>query len=422
MKLRKHTNPNEFVKYWHNNEEIEISEYKFREDDLRGAWVSNVANIDTPRGLGIDEYKKALDRIIETAASYNMNALIFQVRPTNDAYYPSKLNPWSKFITGVEDQDPGFDVLQYVIDEAGKHGIRIHAWMNPYRVGIETIDKYGSKEAYLETLSEKNFARRHPEHTILDGANKVILSPSHPEVIEFVTDTIMEVVNNYDIDGVHIDDYFYPYAKISEDLEKEDYLKYRECECQSFDDFRRANVDRMIKSIHDAMKNSLNKKGKKIEFGISPFAIYRTHISIDPEKGWEKGSYHSKGALQCYHELYSDIYRWMKEGWIDYVVPQVYFPFERADVTYHDITLWWANITKETNTKLYTGNAIYQMGVQDKPEWSNPNEIKNQLMFNSNFENVKGSIFFTFKDFFEGENEIKNKALATIKELWNQNK
>ena len=416
MKLKKFNMPEENVKYWHNNEEIDIPEFKYRDDDLRAAWVSNVVNIDTPRGLSQEDYKKALDRIIDTAASYNMNALIFQVRPTNDAYYPSKLNPWSRFITGTEDGDPGFDVLQYVIEEAGKRGIRIHAWMNPYRVAMESIEKYGSKEAYLQTLSPRNWARLHPEHTILDGLNKVILSPSHPEVIKFVTDTIMEVVNNYDVDGVHIDDYFYPYAKITDEAEREDYLKYRDYETQSLDDFRRANVDKMIKSICDAMKNSLNKKGNKIEFGISPFAIYRSHISIDPETGWEKGSYHSKGVLQCYRELYSDIYRWMKEGWIDYVVPQLYFPFERADVTYHDLTLWWANIAKETGTKLYTGNAIYQMGC-DKPEWQNPDEIKNQLSFNSNFENIKGSIFFTFRDFFEGENEIKNKALATIKEL-----
>ena len=420
MKLNKFTQPGENVRYWHNQEEIDIPEFKYNESDLRGAWVSNVANIDTPRGLPIEEYKAALDRIINKAAEYNMNALIFQVRPTNDAYYPSKLNPWSRFITGTEGQDPGFDVLEYVINEAGKKGIRIHAWMNPYRVGMKPIDEYGSKEAYLETLSENNWARLHPEHTILDGLNKVILSPSHPEVIKFVTDSIMEVVNNYDVDGVHIDDYFYPYAKIEEEKEMDDYLKYRDTPEQSFDDFRRSNVDKMIKSIHDAMKNSLNKKGNKIEFGISPFAIYRSNILIDPETGWEKGSFHSKGVLQCYLGLYSDIYRWMKEGWIDYVVPQLYFPFERPDVTYHDLTAWWAEISKETGTKLYTGNAIYQMGNPEKKEWQNPDEIKNQLSFNSNFENIKGSIFFTFRDFFEGENEIKNKALESLKALWCQ--
>lgn len=419
MKLKSFLKENENVKYLDNNEEIDIPNYVYHEDDIRGAWVSNVSNIDTPKCNDVEAYKESLKKIILTAASYNMNTLIFQVRPTNDAYYPSKLNPWSKYITGTEGKNPGFDVLQFVIDEAKKYNIRIHAWMNPYRVGTESIEKYGSKEAYLDTLSDTNFAKIHKEHTILDGANKVILSPSHKEVIKFVTDSIMEVVNNYDIDAVHIDDYFYPYAKIPYELEEEDYLKYRDFPTQTLDDFRRSNVNKMIKSVHDAMKNSFNKNNKKIEFGISPFAIYRTNIAIDPETGWEEGSYHSKEVLQCYHGLYSDVYKWMKEGWIDYVVPQVYFPFERDDVTYHDLTKWWANIAKKTNTKLYTGNAIYQMGNPEKAFWQNPEEIKNQLCFNSQFENIKGVIFFTFRDFFESDNEIKNKALKTIKELWN---
>lgn len=419
MKLKSFLKENENVKYLDNNEEIDIPNYVYHEDDIRGAWVSNVSNIDTPKCNDVEAYKESLKKIILTAASYNMNTLIFQVRPTNDAYYPSKLNPWSKHITGTEGKNPGFDVLQFVIDEAKKYNIRIHAWMNPYRVGTESIEKYGSKEAYLDTLSDTNFAKIHKEHTILDGTNKVILSPSHEEVIKFVTDSIMEVVNNYDIDAVHIDDYFYPYAKIPYELEEEDYLKYRDFPTQSLDDFRRSNVNKMIKSVHDAMKNSFNKNNKKIEFGISPFAIYRTNIAIDPETGWKEGSYHSKEVLQCYHGLYSDVYKWMKEGWIDYVVPQVYFPFERDDVTYHDLTKWWANIAKKTNTKLYTGNAIYQMGNPEKAFWQNPEEIKNQLCFNSQFENIKGVIFFTFRDFFESDNEIKNKALKAIKELWN---
>ena len=183
---------------------------------------------------------------------------------------------------------------------------------------------------YVQTLDDLNFAKRHPEHLVLDGANKVILAPSHPEVIKFVTDTIMEVVDNYDVEGVHIDDYFYPYAKIPFEREEQDYLKYRKSEEETFEDWRRRNVDMMIESIHEGLKKSFNKNNKKVLFGISPFAIYRTHSSIK-EGGWDKGSYNAEGGLQCYNELYSDVYKWMKENWIDYVVPQVYFSFERLD-------------------------------------------------------------------------------------------
>ena len=418
MKLKKN-HSKEYLKYWHNNEEINIPRYHFNKNDIRGVWVSNVANIDTPRGLPIDEYQAYLKDMIANIASYNFNTIIFQVRPCSDAYYPSKLNPWSRFITGEEGKDPGFDVLQFVIDEAKKYNIRVHAWMNPYRVAQVSLEKMEmTKEQYLETLHELNFARRHPEHTILDGAGKVILSPSHPEVIEFVTETIMEVVDNYDVEGVHIDDYFYPYAKIPEEAEQEDYLKYRDFEEQSFDDFRRSNVNKMIKSIHDAMKKSFDKNNRKVDFGISPFAIYRTHSSI-VEGGWDKGSYHSAGALQCYSELYSDIYLWMKEGWIDYVVPQMYFPFERKDVNYHDLTAWWANISKKTGTTLYIGQGLYQMGSNEV--WANPLEIDNQLRFNCQFDNIDGTIFFTYKDLIPGKNEVKDAGLETIKKrFWNK--
>ena len=417
MKLNKYQSE-ELVKYWDNGEPIEIPEYK-QKQEIRGVWVSNVANIDTPRGLPIDEYKAHLVKIIETVASYNMNTIIFQVRPTNDAYYPSKLNPWSRFITGVEGQDPGFDVLEFVINEAKKYGIRIHAWMNPYRVSTATLDNLNlTKEEYLNTLSENNFARLHPEHTILDGTNKVILSPAHPEVIDFVTKSIIEVADNYDVEGVHIDDYFYPYAKIPEELEHEDYIKYRISEDQSLDDFRRMNVDKMIENVHNELKKSFSKTNRKVTFGISPFAIYRTHSSI-VEGGWDKGSYNSAGALQCYSELYSDVYKWMKEGWIDYVVPQVYFPFERKDVTYHDLTKWWSERSKETNTTLYIGMGLYQMGSNEV--WANPLEIDNQLRFNCQFDNIDGTIFFTYKDLIPGQNEVKDAGLETIKKrFWNK--
>ncbi len=415
MKLNKY-NSEEFVRYWHNNEIVELPEYKFKEEDVRGVWVSNVVNIDTPKGLSIPEYKEYLINMIDNMASYKINTMIFQVRPNNDAYYPSKYNPWSRYITGVEGKDPGFDVLAFVIDEAKKRGIKVHAWMNPYRVSSASMDQIGkTKEEYLNELAELNWARRHPEHTILDGTNKIILAPSHPEVIDFVTKTIMEVVENYDVEGVHIDDYFYPYAKIPQELEQADYEKYRLNENQNFDDFRRMNVDKMIENVHNELKKSFSKSGKKVTFGISPFAIYRTHSSI-VEGGWDKGSYNAAGALQCYSELYSDVYKWMEEGWIDYVVPQVYFPFERKDVTYHDLTKWWSERCAETNTTLYIGMGLYQMGSNEV--WQNPKEIVNQLAYNCNHENVNGTIFFTYRDLVKGQNPIKDQALDELKKIW----
>lgn len=415
MELRKYQS-DELVKYWDTQEPINIPTYTFCENEVRGIWVSNVANIDTPKGLPKEEYQAYLKQMIKNIADFKLNTIIFQVRPNSDAYYESKLNPWSRYITGTEGKNPGFDVLAFVIAEAKKYGIKVHAWMNPYRISSTPLEQLNmTKEEYLNTLDELNFARRHPEHTILDGTNKIILSPSHPEVIDFVAETIMEVVNNYDVEGVHIDDYFYPYAKIPEELEHDDYIKYRKNSDQSLDDFRRMNVDKMIQKIHDELKKSFNKTDKKVLFGISPFAIYRTHSSI-VEGGWDKGSYNAPGALQCYSELYSDVYKWMQENWIDYVVPQVYFPFERKDVTYHDLTKWWSERAKETGTTLYIGMGLYQMGSNEV--WQNPKEIVNELMFNRNFDNIKGTIFFTYRDIVKGQNDIKDQALEEIKKLW----
>ena len=154
MKLKRYTP--EYLKYWHNKEEIDIPEYRFREDDVRGCWISNVANIDTPKGLSIEEYKNHLIGILDNMQSYNMNTAVFQVRPCNDAYYPSKLNPWSKYITGVQGKDPGFDVLEFFIQEAKKRGIKVHAWMNPYRVDIVDVRTVNmTKDEYLKSLNNK---------------------------------------------------------------------------------------------------------------------------------------------------------------------------------------------------------------------------------------------------------------------------
>ncbi len=418
MKLKKYQTE-EYVYYYGGKEVVDLPEYSYRESGVRGVWVSNVVNIDTPVMQDVESYKKYLKDMVANIASYNMNLIIFQVRPTNDAYYPSKLNPWSRFITGTEGKDPGFDVLGFVIEEAKKYNIEVHAWMNPYRVAMEPLEKMGlTKEEFLETLAPNNFARLNPEDTVLDGLNKLILKPASDKVIKFVTDTIMEVVENYDVTGVHIDDYFYPYAKIPRELEEEDYQKSLVLRPElSFEDWRRDNVNRMIESISQELKKSFDKTGKKVAFGISPFGIYRTNIALD-EKGWSEGSFHATGVCECYTSLFSDVYYWMEQKWIDYVVPQMYFPFERQDVNYHDLTAWWAKMAKKTGTTLYIGQGLYQVGSKDI--WNNPLEIDNQLRFNCLFDNIDGTILFTYHDLVPGRNEVKDEALVKLKEAWNK--
>ena len=175
MKLKDENN--QYLKYFHSQEEIEIPKYVFDENSMRACWIANVVNMDTPIMESIEQYQNELIKVLDTLKSYNMNTAIFHVRPCNDAYYPSKLNPWSKYITGVQGQDPGFDVLKFFIDEAKKRNISVHAWFNPYRVNTEDITTLNmTKDEYLDILAFNNFARLYKEHTILDGTNKIIYS------------------------------------------------------------------------------------------------------------------------------------------------------------------------------------------------------------------------------------------------------
>ena len=418
MKLHKYEK-RALVKFYDQKTAVEIPPFVANEKYVKGVWVSNVANIDTPIMQDVESYKEYLVKMIENIASYNINLIIFQARPLSDAYYESKLNPWSRYITGVEGKHPGFDVLAFVIEEAKKYGIEVHAWLNPYRVSHRSLDDLKmTKDEYLATLDDLNFAKRHPEDTILDGQNKIILRPASENVNQFMKATVEEIITNYDVTGIHIDDYFYPYAKVPYEQEKKDYLLKKGNSDLTLDDFRRQNVDKMIKEIHEVIVNN-NKGHRKVLFGISPFAIYRNNKQIDPN-GWEYGSYQSPHVCQCYNDLYSDVYKWMEEGWIDYVVPQVYFPFERKDVNYHDLTRWWVETSKRTKTTLYIGQGLYQMG--SNAFWRNPLEIDYQLRFNQQFAKIEGTIFFTYRDLVPGQNMVKDASIALLKARWNTKK
>ncbi len=418
------------IKYYGTDKEVLISDdYKEKDEELRGVWFSTVANIDIPKMTDTsvesqEKLKEYLQDVIKTLKEYHMNTIIFQVRPVNDALYDSALNPWSSVLTGKEGTNPGFDVFGYFMDEAKKNDIEVHAWINPYRAGRVNIKEANmTKEEFLETLAPTNFARLHPECTILTKENKLLLDPANEKVMEFVSDSIIEIASKYDIKAVHIDDYFYPYEDIADENEEE---KKKKAGFEKTSDFRRDNVNKMIKLIHD----KLQKLDKKVEFGISPFGIYRTNSkfyeSKDDEGAWELGSNNSSGCLTNYKGLYADIYKWMEEGWIDYVVPQNYFDMdstklddknnEKCLVRYADLADWWSWAAKKTNTKLYMGQAFYRYSKDGA--WANPEEIPNQLKYNQNLDNVLGTIFFTYKDFHRDDCESIIKGKELLKKLW----
>lgn len=414
-----------YVTYYDSDKFVEVGKYKERKEELRGVWFSTVGNIDIPKMESIEQYKEYLDGVIKKCKEFHLNTVVFQVRPTSDALYESKMNPWSSVITGVQGRDPGFDVFGYFVNEAKKNGITTHAWINPYRVsGVKLDDLRITKDEYLETLAPNNFARLRKDLVILSRDSKMILDPAREEVMEFVSDSVIEIASKYDIKAVHIDDYFYPYDPIRD---PDEYEKYKDSGYKTLSDFRRGNVDKMIEMIH----NKLAKLPKKVEFGISPFGILRTNSKyntkgIESDKFWEYGSNNHESCLSCYSELYADVYKWMENKWIDYVTPQNYFDFDNTkidkdgkeywQVKYADLADWWSWACQKTGCKLYMGQALYRYGGTNN--FQDIHEIPNQLRYNQTLPNVSGTMFFTYSSFTKLDNETLIKGREELKKLW----
>lgn len=411
------------ITYFQSDKEVMVNDYQERSEELRGIWFSTVGNIDLPQIEDVESYKAYLLGVIQKVKEYNFNTVVFQVRPTNDALYESDLAPWSRFVTGEEGKYPGFDIFEFFIEEAKKENITVHAWLNPYRVStVKFTDLKMTKDEYLNSLDPKNFARQRPDLVIETVLDKLILDPSSSEVQDFVANVAYEIAAKYDVKAIHMDDYFYPYEEIRDPNEQ---AKFEKSGFTKLGDFRRKNVDNLIKKMHDKLK----ELPRKVEFGISPFGIYRTnskYFTEASEAAWEKGSNNHFSCYNCYTGLFADVYLWMKEQWIDYIVPQNYFEldywmtakdgtlFER--VKYADLAEFWTRVSKETKIKLYMGQGLYRYSAEGN--WSNSEEIINQLKVNQNYDNVDGVVFFTYRDLVKTEPASLVEAREKLKKVW----
>lgn len=370
--------------------------------ELRGVWVATIWNLDMPVHTSQTQYKAEFNKILDTLEDYNMNAIFFQVRPNNDAMYESQLNPWSRFLTGTEGVNPGWDPLPWMIEESHKRGIEFHAWFNPFRV-------------FVAGLSTNNYASVHPEYVIYPGAaGNEILNPGEPAVRQHIIDTVMEVANKYDIDGVHFDDYFYPYGGLTYDKDAFQYNKYNPLEL-SVADWRRENVNDVVRRVKEGLTQVNKDNYKSIQFGISPFGVW-AHKSSN-----SLGSNTANG-VQSYFDLFADSLRWIKEEWIDYIIPQVYWEFTEPNAQYADVVKWWVDQVKGTNVNLYIGNSIYRYeenGWNSGP-WTDPYEIDHQLLYNSKFSEITGSVYFRYKYLVDETNSNLVNARNRIKQSFYQ--
>ena len=375
-------------------------------EEMRAVWVATVSNIDIRVAESEEDFKKQFINILETMKSFNMNALAFQIRPCNDAFYRSELNPWSEFLTGKQGKDPGWDPLAWMVEQCHERNIEFHAWLNPYRVSNKRVGThYETKEDLIDDLDPKNFARKRTDLVILDGRGAPILNPGEPEVKQFIYETIEEIVTNYPVDAIHFDDYFYPYADIG-DQDQKLYEQYRNGE-ETLADWRRRNIDDVIYAIHKLLKN----QPRSIHLGISPFAIWRN------KKVDSLGSDTNGGST--YDEHYADTRKWVKEEWIDYIVPQLYWEIGHPRADYEVLANWWADVVRDTGVKLYIGLGFYRYGSDDV--WQQSNIIPDQLKLNDTIPEIQGTFSFSFKHFNRTDLSVLNEALNIVKnEYWKE--
>lgn len=348
------------------------------EERLKGVWVSTVSNLDYPSTKTTDAsiLKKEADTIIDKCSEMGITDIFFQARPTADAFYKSDIFPWSQYLTGSQGTAPSedFDPLEYWIEQCHRKGMKLHAWINPYRITNQPEIKS------LDMLAVSSPARQNPQW-VVKYEGKMYFDPAIPEVRQLVTDGVMEIAEKYNIDGIHFDDYFYPGQNFSDDSS---YAQYGDGMDRA--EWRRDNVNILIKTLSEKIK----AYNANIQFGISPSGVWANSSNN------ELGS-NTKGS-ESYYKLYADTRRWALEGWIDYIAPQIYWEIGHSTADYETIARWWADTLKSSRCKLYIGLADYKCdGAGASSPWYKGNAIKNQLELNSTLNKIQGEIHFRYK-------------------------
>lgn len=358
--------------------------------EFRGVWIATVANIDWPSSPN-DPYSKQKEdfiKLLDYYKSLNFNTVIVQIRTAGDAFYPSRFAPWSKYLTGTQGKRPDTmeDPLSWMILESKRRGFEFHAWLNPYRATMD-LD--------LQSLSPEHDALLYRNWMIQYG-NRYYYNPGLPEVRAHLLKIIEEVIKNYNIDAIHFDDYFYPY-KINGQVfnDQETYRRFAK-NGQTLEDWRRENVNTLIYEI-----NQLVKREKPwVQFGISPFGVWR-NIDQDP-----RGS-NTRASQTNYDDLYADVLTWTQNGWIDYLIPQLYWSMDYEPASYRELVNWWSS--NHNNTPIYIGNGPYKIRDNEDNAWNDPMQLIDQLSLSNITPNMYGNSFFSARSLYQ-----KNRDVADL--------
>ena len=334
--------------------------------EFRGAWIQAVNG--QFRGIPTEKLKQTLIDQLNSLQGAGINAIIFQVRPEADALYASQLEPWSRFLTGVQGQAPSpyWDPMQFMIDECHKRGMEFHAWINPYRV----------KTSLKSELSPNHLYNIHPEWFVTYN-NQLFFDPALPESRRHICMVVADIVSRYDVDAIHMDDYFYPYPAKGMDFPDDASFARYGGGFTNRADWRRSNVNILIQKIHETIR------GLKpwVKFGISPFGIYRN------EKNDPLGS--KTNGLQNYDDLYADVLLWARNGWVDYNIPQIYWQIGHPAADYETLVKWWAKNTE--NRPLFIGQSVMNTIQNADPKNPSVNQLPRKMALERAYQTIGGS-------------------------------
>ncbi|ULQ52229.1 glycoside hydrolase family 10 protein [Flavihumibacter fluvii] len=350
--------------------------------EFRAAWIATVDNIDWPTKGTVDPETQRAEyiRLLDMHVANGLNAVIVQVRPAADAFFPSQYEPWSEWLTGKQGKPPvpWYDPLQFMIAAAHERGLEFHAWLNPYRA-IFNLNK--------SIPAKTHVTRIHPEW-FLNYGDKKYFDPGNKEVQQFVGKIVQDMVARYDVDAVHFDDYFYPYRIPGKEFpDSRSYQQYGKA--MSRDDWRRSNVD----SIIVLLSKTIKAEKPWVKFGISPFGVWRNNDK-------DSTGSNTRAGQTNYDDLYADIVLWLKKGWIDYVAPQLYWEFGHKAADFETLLDWWSR--NSYGKHCYIGLGLYKAGTS--APWRDKNQVPRMIRAIRNTPNIQGEIYFSSKSFVGNPN------------------
>lgn len=357
--------------------------------EFRAVWVATIENIDWPsrKGLTSETQQQEFRTLLDRQKSYGMNAVLVQVRAAADAFYARGKEPWSEWLTGEQGKapEPFYDPLIFMIHEAHQRNMEFHAWLNMNR---------GAQKG-AKSIVEDNLINTKPEWFLTYGGYR-LFNLGIPEVRAYITEVVLNIVRNYDVDGIHFDDYFYPYTIANEKLRDDDTFRRYKNGFGNIEDWRRNNVDLVIKGISDGIREIK----PKVKFGISPVGVWR-NASVDPS-----GS-QTQGGQTSYDNLYADTRKWIQKGWIDYIAPQIYFSFEFNKVPYGVLAEWWTKHAYQRH--LYIGHGVYRVKAgSNEVGWEKANQIPRQVRYNRSKPQISGSIFYSARPLSRNELSVND--------------